>query len=173
MPMACRRAVAMAPGGFIAIGSSTSTSSSTSKSTLSGPSLLQDADLSCSEAWEKEADSPIKAALPRRQQQQQAPQLQSLQVANRTPPRRLRPRPSAVSFKHDGCSKGLRREEKLEVLGNMLRAQAKFHPRTTATEAGAGGERRERAMCHEVSPFVAERRRWFVAWKVRLLPSST
>lgn len=141
-------------------------SSSTSKNTLSGPPVLQDADLSCSEAWEKEADSPITAVPPRRQPPQQPPQAQPPQVVNRTPPRRLRPRPSAVSFEHGGCSRGLRSEEKLEVLGNMLRAQAKFHPRTTSTE-GQGGERLGRAMCHEVSPFVAERRRWFVAWKVR------
>lgn len=53
-------------------------------------------------------------------------------------------------------------DERIECLLAMVRAQHKFMP---AGVTGSEG----RALCHSVSPFVAERRGLFVAWEVRYL----
>lgn len=52
-------------------------------------------------------------------------------------------------------------EERVDGLLKMFRAQRKFLP------AGVTGSAGSRALCHGVSPFVAERRGLFVAWEVR------
>lgn len=51
--------------------------------------------------------------------------------------------------------------ERVDCLLNMFRAQKRFSP------AGVTGMPGTRALCRSVSPFVAERRGLFVAWKVR------
>lgn len=73
--------------------------------------------------------------------------------SDRAPLRRSRPGGPRCSFEG-----GTPREEKLDVLRNMFTTQEKFCP---------AGVSAAKALCHSVSPFVAERRRWFVAWKVR------
>lgn len=115
------------------------------------PDSSSDADLSCLEegGWEK--DSPASTVMP------------TLRVDTRTgapacsperlPLRRSRPGQSSL------CSSSLR-EENIDVLQKMLRAEGKFQPRVDPSKGG-------RALCYSTSPFVAERRRWFVAWEVR------
>lgn len=51
--------------------------------------------------------------------------------------------------------------ERVDCLLKMFRAQHKFIP------AGVNGSSGGRALCHSLSPFVAERRGLFVAWEVR------
>lgn len=56
--------------------------------------------------------------------------------------------------------------EKLDVLAKMLVAQEKFRPARAPGDSGA-------ALCRGLSPFVAERRRWFVDWEVSVFFSSS
>lgn len=51
--------------------------------------------------------------------------------------------------------------ERVDCLLKMFRVQQKFSP------AGVNGSSGGRALCHSLSPFVAERRGLFVAWEVR------
>lgn len=160
--------------GFIAIGSIKGTSfSSTSKLSDSSSHTLAEADLCCleDEAWEKEVDTQSSpnttsavsyASYSRREQTSNA-------RARASPLRRARTRATTSA----GCTwEGLQREERVDVLMKMLTAQAKFHPRVEEQKGGkANGVMRAR--CHEVSPFVAERRKWFVAWKVRVCGHSS
>lgn len=108
------------------------------------PLLNVEADLACTEdAWDK--DSPAsKKPCPGRARARMSP-------AERAPLRRSRPGGSPSVF---DCGP---HEERLEVLVRMLEAEGKFQP-----ERAPEG----RAKCHSVSPFVAERRKWFVSWKV-------
>lgn len=109
-----------------------------------------DADLSCLEegGWEKDSPASSVRPAPRVDMRPSVPSY----PPERAPLRRSRPGQS------NSCGGGLR-EEKIDVLEKMLRAQGKFQPRVDPSKGG-------RALCHSVSPFVAERRRWFVAWKV-------
>lgn len=110
----------------------------------------READLSCLEegGWEK--DSP--ALTSRSSLRVDVRGGASSYSPERSPLRRSRP-------SQGGPCSGGPREEKIDVLLKMLRAEIKFQPKV---DPGKGG----RALCHSVSPFVAERRRWFVAWKV-------
>lgn len=103
-----------------------------------------EADLACTEdAWDK--DSPAsKKPFPGRARARTS-------HAERAPLRRSRPGGSPSVF---DCGP---HEERLDVLVRMLSAEGKYQP-----ERAPEG----RVKCHIVSPFVAERRKWFVAWKV-------
>lgn len=157
-------------GGFISISSQFAAgrmATATTPSISTSQQQQQDlADLSCleDEAWDKDApDSPIVAPVRRKETVAVTAPPPPPPTLHRTPGvlRRSRPRPCAMSF--DSVSGGVI-DEQIEVLVNMLSSQAKFQPRLEGKGVGRG--RAGRPMCHEMSPFVAERRRWFVAWKV-------
>lgn len=145
--------------------------SSPDVSTSSRPpcSSSEDSDLCCMEdCWDSKESSPVPArlcqdALGARVPPERAgarPNTSSSPTRSTAPlKKRIRPGGSlSSSFLFEGPP----REEKVELLLKMLRAQEKFLP------AGAGTDGRgRRALCHDASPFVAKRRHWFVAWMVR------
>lgn len=145
----------------------------------SSSSSLLESDLCCMEdSWEKDSPDPpapvstctaavdvtsVRGTAPhtRVAQRKQMPKGEgarsSSSLGERNAPLR-RCRPAAAEGSCRGL--GVPREEKIDVLIKMMGAQDKFRPQGVMQ----GGK----ASCHSVSPFVAERRRWFVAWKVCL-----
>lgn len=120
-----------------------------------------ESDLCCMEdSWDKESPAPAKSCTASRA----VPVPEQAQCGARQTPseraqlRRSRPEAclgaAAAEIRQDSP-----REERLDSLLKMLSSQEKFRP---AGAAGGG-----RARCHSVSPFVVERRRCFVTWKVR------
>lgn len=141
--------------------------------------LSIDSDLSCMEdggAWDKE--SPSTATFPRggltaRATASNNSSRSTSDARMPTPSERAqlrRSRPDDAGYAAAGARVGSRPfvrrpsdppAERVDCLLKMFRAQQKFSP------AGVTGSSGSKALCHSASPFVAERRGLFVAWKVR------
>ena len=123
-----------------------------------------ESDLCCMEdGWDKESPAPAKPCTASRAVPvpEQARCGARLTPSERAQLRRSRPEAclGAAATAAAAIQQDSPREERLDSLLKMLSSQEKFRP---AGAAGGG-----RARCHSVSPFVVERRRCFVAWKVR------